>query len=354
MTVRVLVDTSYLARGPSGVGVYIERLLRALDDEGAVEVMAVRQRRRLAPGAGNPVRSAANAVLDALWLHVGLPRAARLQGADVVHHPLPAHSRRIPVPQVSTVHDVAFAHLADRYDRAWRTVAARAYRAAARHDDVLVCVSEATAADAVGVLGADPARIVVAPHGPGQVEPGTPTSALPADGHLLFVGDAEPRKNLGGLLAGYAGYRAGSEDPAPLVLAGSSAVAAGGAPGVSGQPAPTGAELVELLRGARALVHPSLHEGFGLTLLEAMALGVPVVAVDSEGAREVCGDAALLVAPEGLAGAIARVAADAELRADLAQRGLERAAAFSWAASARAHERAYTLALGATDRAALS
>jgi glycosyltransferase involved in cell wall biosynthesis len=192
---------------------------------------------------------------------------------------------------------------------------------------------------------------VVAAHCPGQVDPGTPPSQVPAGGHLLFVGDAEPRKNVGGLLAAYASYRAGAGAPAPLVLAGSSAAAVGGATGVSGRPAPTRAELVELLRGARALVHPSLHEGFGLTLLEAMALGVPVVAVASAGARELCGDAALLVVPDELARAIARVAGDAELRADLAARGLERAADFSWAASARAHQRAYTLALGATDRA---
>jgi glycosyltransferase involved in cell wall biosynthesis len=351
--VRVLVDTSYLTRGPSGIGVYIDRLVHALAEEGAVELVQVRQRRRLRLGAGNPLRSAANAVLDALWLHVGLPRAARLSGADVVHHPLPVHGPRIGVPQVSTVHDVAFAHLTDRYDPAWRAVAARAFRGAARRNAALVCVSETTAADAVGVLGADPARIVVAPHGPGQVEPGTPSSEVPADGHLLFVGDAEPRKNLDGLLTAYAAYRAGTEEPAPLVLAGASAAQADGVPGVEGRSAPTRADLVELLRGARALVHPSLHEGFGLTLLEAMALGVPVVAVASDGAREVCGDAALLVAPDGLAAAIARVAGDGGLRADLAARGRERAGGFSWAASARAHERAYTLACGAPVRADL-
>jgi alpha-1,3-rhamnosyl/mannosyltransferase len=214
-------------------------------------------------------------------------------------------------------------------------------------------VSETTAADAVAVLGADPARIVVAPHGPGQVEPGTPPSEVPGNGHLLFVGDAEPRKNLAGLLEAYASYRADTEDPAPLVLAGASAAAAGGSPGVEGRPAPARDELVGLLRGARALVHPSLHEGFGLTLLEAMALGVPVVAVASDGAREVCGDAALLVAPDELGPAVARVAGDADLRADLSARGRERAGGFSWAASARAHERAYTLACGAPVRADL-
>ncbi|HEX5909870.1 MAG TPA: glycosyltransferase, partial [Thermoleophilaceae bacterium] len=105
---RVLIDTSYVGRGPSGTAVYVQQLVRALRAEG-IEVVEAAQRRRLAPGGGNPLRSAANAALDQLWLHGGLARAARAAAADVVHHPLPAHSRRIAVPQVVTVHDVAFA-----------------------------------------------------------------------------------------------------------------------------------------------------------------------------------------------------------------------------------------------------
>jgi len=343
--VRVLIDTSYAARGPSGTGVYIERLMGALAGVDGVEVVPARRRRRPRPGAGNPLRSIVNALLDLGWLHVGLPRAARAARADVVHHPLPAHSRRIQAPQVATVHDVAFARMGASYDALWRSVARRSYRAAARRCSALVCVSEATARDATELLGADRSRVVVAHHGPGQIAEGAERSTVPADGHLLFVGDAEPRKNLTGLLAAYAGYRAAAVRPAPLVLAGASAAAAG-APGVTGRPRPEAGELAALMRGARALVHPSLHEGFGLTLLEAMALGVPVVAVTSAGAREVCGEAALLVAPDRLSEAIARVAEDGELRARLAGRGAERAGRFSWRASALAHRRAYTLAMG--------
>lgn len=343
---RVLIDSSYLARGPSGTGVYIERLVDALGEEDGVEVVPVRRRRRGRPGAGNPLRSALNALLDLGWLHVGLPRAARAAGADVVHHPLPAYSPLIEAAQVATVHDVAFAHMADSYDPLWRRAAERSYRAAARGCGALVCVSESTARDAMQVLGADHARIVVAPHGPGQVEAGAERSTVPPEGHLLFVGDAEPRKNLAGLLAAYASYRAREPDPAPLVLAGSAAAAAG-EPGVLGRALPGTGELIDLMLGARALVHPALHEGFGLTLLEAMALGVPVVAVASPGALEVCGDAALLVEPGGLAEAIARVAGDGDLRAELACLGPKRAAGFSWAASALAHRRAYSLAMGA-------
>src|SRR3954449_8611545 len=190
---RVLIDTSYGARGPSGTGVYVAELVTALRELEGVEVVEARQPRRLRRGAGNPVRSAANAALDLVWLHAGLPRAARAAGADVVDPPLPAprgpgaaaraagavvalpplpaHSRRIPAAQVATIHDVAFEHLPAAYGPLWRRLARRQYRRAARRSDALVCVSEAAARDAVELLGAKRERIVVAPHGPGQLLP---------------------------------------------------------------------------------------------------------------------------------------------------------------------------------------
>jgi len=358
--VRVLIDTSYAGRGVSGTSVYLERLIAALREGGRVELVTAAQRRRLAPGRGGGprgwVRSAANALLDALWLHAGLPRAARLLAADLVHHPLPAHSRRIAVAQACTVHDAAFLHHPAGYGIAWRVLARRRYRAAARGCGALICPTRATAADLVSLLGADPGRVVVAHHGPGQAEADHGPGQAEADsggpsggsaaGPLVFVGDAEERKNLAGLLAAYAAYRARAKEPAPLVLAGGAAAQAG-APGVTPRRAQGPAEMLALLRGARALVHPSLHEGFGLTPLEAMAVGVPVLAVRNAGTEEVCGDAALLVEPDGLAAGIERIATDASLREDLARRGAVRARGFSWAQAACVHESAYTLALGA-------
>ena len=339
---RVLIDTSYAARGRSGTAVYIERLVAALRARGEVEVVEASQPRRLRPGrAGrvrNPLRSAANAVADDAWLHRGLPQAAREAEADVVHHPLPAHAPRIAVPQVATIHDVAFLRLPGTAGPVWSRIASRRYRAAAARCQALVCVSEASASDAVELLSAPRGRIVVAPHGPGQELP--PVERVAAPRHFLYVGDAEPRKGIGRLQEAHRAYATSAGEPLPLVLA-----------GAAGPEEVSPAELAELLAEAAALVHPSAQEGFGLTLMEAMAAGTPVVAVRNPGVAEVCGQAALLVEAEDLAAAMGRVGSDAGLRERLSVAGRERAASFSWEKSARLHERAYTLAAEARTEA---
>ena len=341
---RVLIDTSYAARGFSGTAVYIRELVRALRQRGNVEVVEAIQTRRMARGRSgarwNPLRSGANALLDFDWLHRGLPRAARGAGADVVHHPLPAWSGRIAVPQAITVHDVAFAVMPERFDPVWARLAGRQHARAARGAGAVICVSRATAEDAERLLGAPRERVVIAPHGPGQGLPRVERAERPD--HLLYVGDAEPRKGLEALLAAHARI----DDAPELVLVGAAAAAAS-QPRVRGEGQASPRRLAELHAGAAALVHPSLHEGFGLTLLEAMTVGTPVVAVRNAAVEEVCGDAALLVGEGELADAVGRVARDPELRSRLSEAGRRRAAEFSWSRSAEAHERAYELAASA-------
>src|SRR3954447_863357 len=128
---RVAIDTSYAHRGPSGTAVYIERLIPALESEG-VEVVKLRQPIRGRRGGRNKLRSAANAALDFAWARELLPRAAERAKADVLHHPLPAWSPT-QIPQVVTVHDVAFARFPDDFDPLWRRVALRSHRAAVNH-----------------------------------------------------------------------------------------------------------------------------------------------------------------------------------------------------------------------------
>ncbi len=345
---RVLLDTSYARRGPSGTGVYIERLLAALREEG-VDVVEAADTRRAPPGGGR-LSSARNLAHDAWWTQVGLPRRARAAGADVIHHPLPAHAGRAPCPQVVTLHDLAFERLPECFDPAFRRWASLTHRRAARSAGAVVCVSQTTRRDAMARWGLDGGRIVVAPHGPGQAPPPPFDSAPPGKpAHFLYIGDDEPRKNLALLLAAHERYRRAAGDAAlDLVLAGRARPP--GRPGVHAVPDP---DIPALLAQAAALVHPALHEGFGLTVLEAMHAGAPVVAARSPGLVETCAEAVLYVDPydaDGLARALARLAADPALRRTLSAAGRERAAAFSWRTSARAHIEAYTLATRMPER----
>jgi glycosyltransferase involved in cell wall biosynthesis len=344
---RILIDTSFAARGPSGTAVYIERVTAALRARGNVEVVEARRPRRPAPGRsrerGRLLWSAVNALLDVAWVQIGLRARARRAGADVVHHPLPAWIWRAPCAQAITVHDLAFEHLPEGFGRIWRLLARRRHRAAARRAGVVICVSRAAAADAVGILGADPEAVVVAPHGPGQALPSATGQGEPR--HFLYVGDDEPRKRVPALLDAHRRYAAGRADALPLVLAGSAAERANGEPLIVGEPKPDPLRLRDLLADAAALVHPSAEEGFGLTLAEAMASGVAVLAVRNPGTHELCGPAALLVEPEELADGMARLHDERDLRVELARKGRERAQRYSWDESARLHEHAYSLAV---------
>ncbi|HVE67946.1 MAG TPA: glycosyltransferase family 1 protein, partial [Solirubrobacteraceae bacterium] len=247
------------------------------------------------------------------------------------------------LPQVVTVHDLAFERLPEAFDPRFRAFARRAHRRAARRAAAVICPSHTTATDIAALWGVRRERIVVAPHGPGQ----EPAPARRSEEHFLYVGDAEPRKNLPTLLAGYAAYRARTPDPVPLVLAGGGPAGAL-ADGVRGAGPVDANALADLYARSLVLVHPARHEGFGMTALEAMHAGVPVLAARSPGVTETCADAAAYFDPRDpadLAHALERLARDPGRRADLAARGARRAAEHSWERSARAHLEAYTLAL---------
>ena len=330
---RVAIDTSYTQRGASGTAVYVERLIAALEADG-VEVVRLRQPVRGRRGGRNKLRSAVNAGLDFAWTRELLPRAAERAKADVLHHPLPAWSPT-KIPQVVTVHDVAFARHPEDFDPIWRRFALRSHRSAAAHAGAIVAVSDTTARDAIAWLRAPAERMVVAPHGPGQeFEAREPRAAE----HFLYIGDDEPRKNVDALLAAHARYRA-QGGTNPLILAG--AVAASRGEGVAD---PDAATLADLHRRALALVHPSKDEGFGLTVLEAMSVGTPVIAARNAAIEELAGEAALIVDDYELAEAMQRVERDERLQQMMGTAGRHRAASFSWERSAKAHIKAYTLA----------
>src|SRR3954452_44728 len=320
---RVLIDTSYALRGPSGTATYILEFTAALRRLGTDIVEVANERRR--PPAGGGLGRVRNMVADRRWLKSSLPQFAAEVGAELVHHPLPASARQPPCPQVITIHDIAFETHPELFDPRFARWARHAHRQAAEDADVVICVSNATADDVMERWAIRADKIVVAHHGPGQelpyVEPGRPR-------HVLYVGDDEPRKNLGLLRL--------AELPLPVVHAG---------PGGEKVDPPG---LADLYAHALVLVHPSVTEGFGLTPLEAMAAGVPVIAVRNPAVEEVCGDAALYVDgrdPVELEQQVRRLHDEPAARAALAALGRQRANRFSWESSAKAHLDAYEKAL---------
>jgi glycosyltransferase involved in cell wall biosynthesis len=167
---------------------------------------------------------------------------------------------------------------------------------------------------------------------------------------VLAVGDLRAKKNLRSLVAAFAVLRAGDGIPHRLVLAGVDAgegprlaALAGGAP-VELTGYVDDERLDGLIRDAELVVHPSLYEGFGLVVLEAMARGTPVLAARATALPETGGDAAWYFdpsEPDDLARQISSLLGDEALRGQLAQRGRLRAAAFSWERTARATAAVY-------------
>jgi glycosyltransferase involved in cell wall biosynthesis len=258
--------------------------------------------------------------------------------------------------RVATIHDLMPLLQPAQYPEADAALFRRIVPRIAREADALIAVSQHTKDSLVRHLGVPPERVAVVHHG---VDPRfrpvragaivAMRAALGLDGpYLLFVGTAEPRKNLPRLVDAFALLRARGTVDVDLVIAGKAAwgsaglrerIAAHGMDGCVRLPGHVDAALLPALySGAAAFVLPSIAEGFGMPLLEAMACGVPVVASNSTALPEVYGDAALGFDPlstEELAAALARVLGDQPLRADLVARGLRRAAGFTWEAAAR-------------------
>jgi glycosyltransferase involved in cell wall biosynthesis len=320
---RVLLDTTPVGHGPSGTAIYVERLAEALRAEG-VDVIEHANERRGQPGSGRSLRNLAE---DVRFTQLDL----RKQRIDVIHHPLPALTVGTKIAQVVTVHDLAFEALPHAFDPKFRAYARVVHRRAARHAQTVITPSAATAQDLRDRWGVINAHVI--PHGPGQelkVKERKPPR------HFLYVGDDEPRKDLPTLLAAYAHYRTKTSAPLDLVLAGK---AHADGPGIRTVERPTRKELARLHARARALVHPSRHEGFGLTVLEALAAGTPVICSDLPVLREIGGDVPSYVPPGdvfALAWALRAPPESGPPRSDL-----------TWRDSALRHIAAYRHALAA-------
>jgi alpha-1,3-rhamnosyl/mannosyltransferase len=259
---------------------------------------------------------------DALWYPFRLGRAsARL---DVLHCTTYRAPLRPRAPLVVTVHDLGLLRHPDAFPRWHRTTGTRALRAGVRAADAIVCVSVFTRDELVALLGAKAERVRIVPNG---VDPVFAPGGNAAEGdYVLAVGTLEPRKNLAAAVE--AARLAGIE----LRVAGAAGWGGVAAAGWVGEPSDE--ELAGLMRGARCLVYPSLYEGFGLPVLEAMACGTPVVTSGGGATEEIAGGAAVLVDPRDPGAIAAGIDEAARRRDELVAAGRARAAAFTWDRSA--------------------
>lgn len=349
-----------LVKDPSfGVSNYVLQLARALlaTAEGRAVVFYVRDERDELRG-GLQRRSPAltrRRLGRILWEQLALPRLARADGLDVLHAPAYVSPLASRVPVVVTVHDVlAFSHPAfcTRANRAhFRLVMPHSLRRASR----VVACSQAVRAHILERFVLAGERVVVIPPGVDErfrVEP-DPRAVVALRTRygldapfVLFAGNHEPKKNLARLVDAFRLARECGALDGELVLTGSGASTALGdvlrgreqAPGVRFLPYLPAGELPLLYRAARLLAFPSLAEGFGLPVLEAMASGLPVLCADVPALADSDPRAAVVVEPtstDSLAGGLGRLWQDEELRALLARRGLEASAPFTWTRTAQ-------------------
>lgn len=277
-----------------------------------------------------------------LWRELRLAPALRQDAVDLLHSPVAAIPLRTPVPRVATVHEVPWLRHPGIEGRGREIAHRLRVRAAAAFAAAIVVPSEATRRDLAEQHPDVAGRIRVVPHGVDPLflaPPGTEGDAagirrLGLEGRrfLLAVGSARPRKGVETLLEAFAAYREAGGDRL-LVVTGPGRAPASPPAGVRWLGWVEDSLLLAAYRGADALVYHSLNEGFGLPPLEAMALGLPVVAAAAAAVPEVTGDAALLVPPgdaAALAAALRRVVEDGALRETLVRAGRARAAEFSW------------------------
>ena len=376
--VRVLIDYRPALRERSGVGEYAHQLVAALLARFPPEapgkpleltVFSSSWKDRLKPGADLagaravdrrvPVR-----LLNLAWHRFEWPPAEMLAGAafDVAHstHPLMLPARA--AAHVITIHDLNFLAHPERTRAEIRRDYPGLVRNHARRADRIIVPSLFTRREVERLLDVPAERISVCPFGAPRW---TPRTAPPADGgYLLFFGTLEPRKNVGALLDAYERLltkhgpaQAGHYVP-ELVLAGKATPDS--RPWLDRIDRPPLRGFVQhvgyvdpdrrrdLYLGARLLVQPSFEEGFGIPVLEAMSLGVPVVAANRGSLPEVLGDAGLLVdpeKPEEMAAAIERMLHDEALARACSSRGMARAGTFRWDRTADLVLEAYQLAI---------
>lgn len=324
-----------------GIGTYIRGLLGGLarhrGDEDYV-VFAPEEARPLIPGALEHV--VADAPHYSLRELVVMGRAARRTGVDLLHAP----HYVVPItscPVVVTIHDLIHLHQRQRNPLAAvyaRTMIGRAVRKSVR----VLTVSQAVKNEIVRELGCDAAKIIVTPNGVDDRFRVSAPNPAPSR-YFLYVGNDKAHKNVDRLVEALAVAR-GRRPDVSLVLAGSEFERYQAREGVITPGFVSDEELASLYRSALGLVQPSVEEGFGLPVAEAMASGVAVITSMASALVEISGDAALHVdamSAASMAEAMLRIAGEDALRIELGRRGIEKSRAMTWDRCADSTRRAY-------------
>lgn len=367
---QVILDASALLGELTGVGVYVRELLPPLLEqvEGTLFLGSLKgPTPEWIEAPGGPGHAAARIVRSRMparvrlltWHHLRRPAMETLAGpADLVHS---LNYSVIPtrLPLVVTLHDLWFLRRPDAATPYGGELFGRDLRRHLGRVSHWIAVSETTRRDALELLGVPPERLSVVLEAP-RTDFLVPVSAdqaerirrrleLPSDPFLLYYGSGDPRKNRAGLEAAYARLLSRLEDAPPLVVV-------GGRPPdplphvpILWRPYLPAPELQATLLGALALVFPSLCEGFGLPVVEAMALGVPVAATATGAIQQVAGPYFVELDPadpEQMAEALAGLCQSTELQKKLREEGPRRTAGLSWQRAAQETVEVYRRVLG--------
>lgn len=372
---RVLIDYRPALRHRTGVGEWIHSLVSALAGkihDGSIQKSELdltifssswKHRLKTTPDGCEsidcrvPVR-----VLNFSWNRFSWPPIELMTGQafDVVHSP---HPLLIPTDQAAriiTIHDLDFLEHPERSDAEIRNDYPRLVKTHSRDANHIIVPSQFTGSEVTRKLGISQSQITVCYNG---APDWTPRKSQPNNGHILFVGALGKRKNLRRLLDAYRLLIDDREiNPPPLILTGpDTPQATDYLPSIESEPFKgrvqrTGyvdrSTLRTLYEKASLLVLPSLHEGFGLPVVEAMTVGVPVVVSDRGALQEVSGSAGLIVNPldpRDIANAIKRLLVDDHLSQTCVERGFRQAARFSWNRSAESLKMAYKHAYNLTS-----
>lgn len=376
---KVLLDATAIPANLGGVGRYVDDLVPELVQAGVRLAMAVQQRdvehfsMRVPQARLFPVPAAlTNRGARLAWEQTGLPSLVRRIRPDVLHCPHYTFPAIGSTPSVITLHDATFFSHPDAHTTLKRHFFTRAIRRAVVRGDSLVVPSAATRDETLRYVAGDPARFYVAYHGVNRavfhpvndVERSRVAATLGLEGqpYIGFLGTLEPRKNVPALIRGW--VRAFADQPCPpaLVLAGGKGWDDGIEPALADVPSHMRVlhpgylpldDLAGFLSGSQILAYPSIAEGFGLPVLEAMACGAAVLTTRETSLPEVGGDAVAYCGldADSIATSLRELYADGRRREELGKAAMARALGeqFTWRASALAHVHAYEAALQRTN-----